>query len=208
MNRSAPDASGAARRRWNGTAQQRGVDEGQLELLTVEAGELGAGPCEDDERYTSEKDLEWCRRLAGVEAFTLDVAACEAAHCAPRWYGIKSNGLLQPWSGDVWCNPPYSELEPWLVKAWAEWRRREARELRSIAMLLPATRTEQPWWHQYVEPYRDGRGRALTVHFLPGRPRFRRPGSGPLSSPPFGCCLLVWRARAESAQGVPSAISR
>lgn len=197
----------AARRRWNGTEEQPDLEGAQLALLDVDVHAQGAGPCQDDERYTTEKDLEWCRRIAEVEAFTLDVAACEAAHCAPRWFGIESNGLLQLWSGDVWCNPPFSTIEPWLEKAWSEWRVRELRELRSISMLLPATRTEQPWWQRFVEPYRDS-GRALSVHFLPGRPRFKRPGSGPLSSPPFGCALLVWRARAEAAHAVPTSIRR
>lgn len=200
-----PGGAERARRRWNGTEHQPDVDERQLVLLAVDATEQGAGRCEDDERYTSEKDLEWCRRIAEVEAFTLDVAACEAAHCAPEWFGIETNGLLQMWSGNVWCNPPFSSIDAWVEKAWSEWRAREARGLRSISMLLPATRTEQPWWQRLVERYRD-RGGALSVHFLPGRPRFRRPGSAELGAPPFGCVLLVWRARAGAALDVPTAI--
>jgi hypothetical protein len=197
-----PGGAAAARRRWNGTAAQVRLEVAQLRLLDVDDGEQGAGPCGDDERYTSEKDLEWCRRIAGVDAFTLDVAACEAAHCAPLWFGIETNGLLQLWHGDVWCNPPYSSIELWTEKAWSEWR---AGRVRSISMLLPATRTEQPWWQRFVEPYRD-QGRVLSTHNLPGRPRFRRPGSAELGAPPFGCVLLVWRARADSAHAMPPAI--
>lgn len=26
---------------------------------------------------------------------------------AERHYSIKDNGLMLPWSGRVWCNPPY-----------------------------------------------------------------------------------------------------
>lgn len=90
----------------------------------------------------------------------------------------------------VWCNPPYSAIEPWVAKAWAEQERAEV-----IVMLLPANRTEQNWWHAYVEPHRDRTDSPLSVEFLPGRLQFLRPGQtviGPNERPPFGCCLLTW----------------
>lgn len=69
--------------------------------------------------------------------------------------------------------------------------------VRQWAMIVPANRTEQPWWQRWVEPARDDRG-ALRVEFLPGRIRFIRPGAAkaaPNERPPFGCCLLIWGAR-------------
>lgn len=64
---------------------------------------------------------------------------------------------------------------------------------------MPANRTEQPWWQELVEPYRDRAvspfGPHLTVEFLPGRLRFLKAGQaaiGPGERPPFGCCLLIW----------------
>lgn len=38
---------------------------------------------------------------------------------ADRHYSESDNGLLQPWSGLVWCNPPYSSPTAWCRK-WAE----------------------------------------------------------------------------------------
>ncbi|MGN6609970.1 MAG: DNA N-6-adenine-methyltransferase [Jatrophihabitans sp.] len=90
----------------------------------------------------------------------------------------------------VWCNPPYSDIEPWVAKAWDEHP-----ATGGIVMLLPANRTEQGWWQRLVEPFRDQPGSPLTVTFLRGRMRFLRPGQsaiGPNERPPFGCCLLVW----------------
>ena len=125
--------------------------------------------------------------------FTIDVAASDENAKCDRYYTREDDGLRQPWAGEaVWCNPPYSQIRPWVEKAWAE-----ARSTRVIAMLLPANRTEQGWWHDLVEPYRDKRGSPLTVEFIRGRPRFLRPGETevpPNSRPPFGCCLLIWKS--------------
>lgn len=123
--------------------------------------------------------------------FTLDVAA--AAHNAKctRWFGRAEDGLLQSWVGErVWCNPPYSDIGAWVRKAWDEIAHAQV-----IVELLPANRTEQRWWQDEVEPYRDRPGSPLRVEFLRARMRFVRPGAssiGPNERPPFGCCLLIW----------------
>jgi phage N-6-adenine-methyltransferase len=135
--------------------------------------------------------------------FTLDVAAAPHNAKTANYYTRLADGLLQPWHGSVWCNPPYSGLDRWLEKAWAEWGKRHSAcadtrcpvHLRTIVMLLPANRPEQPWWQQHVEPYRDKPGSPLRVEFLPGRLRFIKPGATevkPNERPPFGCCLLIW----------------
>lgn len=90
----------------------------------------------------------------------------------------------------MWCNPPFSDIAPWVRKAWSEFD-----ASLGIVMLLPANRTEQSWWQEMVEPYRDRQGSPLRVEFLPGRMRFLRRGQsqiGPNERPPFGCCLLIW----------------
>lgn len=144
-----------------------------------------------DERYTTRETIAWCMERAGVDAFDLDVAACEESHHAERYFTKAIDGLKQPWAGRVWCNPPYSDIAPWVEKAWAELRSGRAP---LVAMLIPGNRTEQKWWQRDVEPLRD-RGGELRTHFLPGRTPFARPGSGGVgqSGSPFGCVLLVWR---------------
>jgi len=123
------------------------------------------------------------------------VAACAEASCALRYYDKTQNGLTLPWFGRVWCNPPYSDIAPWVTKAKAE---HDAGNTKVIAMLIPATRTEQGWWQREIEPYRDDNYpvQELRTHFLPGRTAFARPGSGGVgqSGSPFGCVLLVWRS--------------
>lgn len=151
-------------------------------------GKRGADPDVDDRATT----LEVFAALHERFRFTLDAAA--SAHNAklPRYFSIERSGLLHSWAGErVWCNPPYSDIGPWVRKAWAE---QEAAEL--IVMLVPANRTEQAWWQDNIEPHRD-HGGPLRVEFLRGRLRFIRPGRtevGPNERPPFGCALLVWGA--------------
>jgi phage N-6-adenine-methyltransferase len=129
--------------------------------------------------------------LNAVYRFTLDVAASRHnARCA-RYFTRAEDGLTQPWTGSVWCNPPYSDLYAWTGKAWSEWL---SGRVASIVMLLPANRPEQRWWQEYVEPFRD-QGGPLSVRFLPGRPRFIMPGQTevlPNQRPPFGLCTLTW----------------
>lgn len=157
--------------------------------------------------------------------FTIDVAALphntklERYFAPPGARGLGAgargiNGLECSWAGErVWCNPPYSEIEPWVQKAWEESARADL-----IVMLLPANRPEQGWWQRWVEPYRDrhidcgycgsgqwpaptfgdgGERPPLRVEFIAGRPRFIKHGFDkvePNQRPPFGCCLLIWGA--------------
>lgn len=155
-----------------------------------QVGRRGADPLVDDRATT----LEVFAPLHARFHFTLDVAASEHNAKLPRYFTVENDGLAQSWAGErVWCNPPYSQIGPWVAKAWSE-----VGSAQVIAMLLPANRTEQAWWQDLVEPERDRPGSPLSVEFLRGRLRFIAAGRtevGPNERPPFGCCLLVWSRR-------------
>ena len=120
--------------------------------------------------------------------FTVDVAANPDNAKCERFYTREDDGLIQSWAGEiVWCNPPYSEIPAWITKAVQEMTA-------TIVMLLPANRTEQPWWQTYVESERDKGGRVET-RFLAGRRKFYGDGSG--GSAPFGSVLVIFKAIAE-----------
>lgn len=141
--------------------------------------------------------------------FTIDVCALPHNRKLPRYFApvdalprrddapVAYDGLSQSWSGErVWCNPPYSQIEPWVQKAWASAPFiKDGAEL--IVMLLPANRTEQGWWQRNVEQQRNASsGLGFSVEFLAGRPRFIKHGFDrvePNQRPPFGCCLLIWK---------------
>lgn len=88
-------------------------------------------------------------------SFTVDVAGhtdAPVSRAVGRFYDIEADGLARSWLNErVWCNPPYSDIAPWVVKAEAEVR--AGCEL--VAMLIPANRTEQNFWQDHIEAYRD-----------------------------------------------------
>jgi DNA N-6-adenine-methyltransferase (Dam) len=64
-----------------------------------------------DDCYTP----KWVFDAMGLH-FDLDVASPPGGpwHVpATRYYTAQDDGLLQPWDGLVWCNPPYSDYTPW-----------------------------------------------------------------------------------------------
>lgn len=70
-----------------------------------------------DDCYTP----RWVFDAMGLR-FDLDVAAPPGGpwHVpAKRYYTAEDDGLVQPWDGLVWCNPPYSRFRPWAEK-WAD----------------------------------------------------------------------------------------
>lgn len=135
--------------------------------------------------------------------FTLDAAASAENTKCPLFCTQELSGLTTPWSGRVWCNPPYSDIRPWVEKAWAEVG---SRRCDVVVMLLPANRTDQVWWQELIEPYRDRPithlGCHLTSRFLPGRIRFGRREGVPLPKkgdrPPFGSVVLTWNQGAAA----------
>lgn len=67
-----------------------------------------------DDYYTP----AWVFERMGIE-FDLDV--CSPPGGVPwiparRYYTQLEDGLLQPWEGRVWMNPPYSQATPWVTK--------------------------------------------------------------------------------------------
>ena len=150
---------------------------------------LRGAKSEVDNRATAPEIFEPLHRRF---RFTVDACASPDNAKLERFYSEADNGLIQSWAGErVWCNPPYSNIRPWVEKAWAD-----PAEL--VVILVPANRTEQRWWQELIEPHRD-RDDTLRVEFLPGRIRFigqGRQSIGPNERPPFGCCLLIFSHKA------------
>ena len=115
--------------------------------------------------------------------FSIDVCALpENAKC-DRFFTCEDDGLSQKWAPHTcWCNPPYSELRPWIDKA-----RSESLKGATVVMLLPST-TDTAWFHEVVWPFAE-------VRFLRGRVKF----DGQSSTAHVGSLIAVFRPRPEAA---------
>lgn len=143
---------------------------------------------------TLAKCLELAREHAGADSFDLDPCADALAKAAPD--AFYTDGLDRPWHGEVFVNPPWSDIGPWVSKAWVEV---EEGHCKNVTMLLPDNRQSTAWWQELVEPHRDGRceliASTLTTHYLKGRPRYGSPSDPQglkAQSPPFGAVVLIW----------------
>lgn len=119
--------------------------------------------------------------------FDLDPCAREETAKAPLYYTKEDNGLLQPWQGKVWLNPPYSNPKPWCQKATDE---TQAGRADLVVALLPAA-TDTGWFHDLVLPYAE-------VRYLRGRIRFLGWMGTPIGMPKAGNILAIYRALKES----------
>lgn len=101
--------------------------------------------------------------------FTLDVCATPANALANRYFSITDDGLAQNWAPErCWMNPPYSDVKPWMRKAWEE------SQAGALVVCLVPSRTGTAWFHDYAV-----RGR---LEFLRGRLKFGGAGFAPFES--------------------------
>jgi hypothetical protein len=105
---------------------------------------------------------EWLTPPAIIKAlgpFDLDPCAPRVRpwEMAAKHYTLDDNGLLHPWHGRVWCNPPYG-------RDAAAWLARMVGHRNGIALIFARTETEM--FHEYVW------NKADAVLFLRGRLHF------------------------------------
>jgi hypothetical protein len=110
-----------------------------------------------DEWYTPRKVLD---AVAALAADGIDLDPCyaprslvDARHVIDARSG--GDGLRDSWPGDglVWCNPPYSDVEPWLRRCC------NASVSRDVVLLIPM-RPETKAWQQWVW----GSGAVVVIH--------------------------------------------
>lgn len=137
--------------------------------------------------------------LRALGPFDLDPCACMEPRpwaTAAKHYTREDNGLLKPWGGRVWLNPPYggpSVIMPWLRRMAAH----------GCGTLLIFARTETEAFHEYVWPA------ASAILFLRGRLFFCRPdGTRAKANAGAPSCLVAYGykdAIALKSSGLPGA---
>lgn len=99
--------------------------------------------------------------------FTVDVCAAAWNAKRPVYYTRADNGLLLPWSGVCWCNPPFDTQGQWVRKAWDA-----CQDGATVVVLLPSSYVhDTDWFHTYAF-------RASEIRYIRGRPVFRDPQGG------------------------------
>lgn len=108
--------------------------------------------------------------------FDLDVCATDENHKCENYF--TQNGLENDWGGHrVWCNPPYSQIDKWVAKAFYETRKDNT----LVVMLIPS-RTDTRYFHNYIY-------QRTEVRFVKGRLRF----GGAKENAPFPSMLVIFR---------------
>lgn len=132
--------------------------------------------------YSSKSD-EWYtpqdlfKSLDDEFHFNLDPCATpESAKCK-TYFTKEDDGLSKKWGGyRVFCNPPYSEINKWVEKAY-----RETREDNTIVVMLIPARTDTKYFHNFIYQRSE-------IRFVKGRVNF-----GGKANAPFPSMIVVFR---------------
>lgn len=109
---------------------------------------------------------------------------------ATRRLTIIENGLVTPWEGTVFMNPPYGQLTP-------KWMARFIQHGNGIALVF--SRTDTAWFHMLPT-------QALLC-FVKGRIKFRKP-DGTVAGTPGAGSLLIGMGEVASAALLQAQLGR
>lgn len=121
---------------------------------------------------------------------TFDLDPCSPKGGLPwipvnRIYSIEDDGLVQPWIGKVWLNPPYGKFtKDWLAKMHTH----------RNGITLVFSRTDCRWFHDYI-------AKADVVLFMAGRVKFVD-GLGITGGSGAGCGSLMASWGSESVKAL------
>lgn len=159
----------------------------------------------NDEWITPPNIVEAARQvLGGIDLDPCSTARANEVVRARRFYTLEDDGLVRPWRGNVFLNPPYSRgsLKPFLDLLFEELQ--EGHVSAAIVLTNAITDTGDGQWLLAM---------ATSVCFLSGRTRFLTPDLKPSkNSPPsgqmvsyFGAWPHLFREHFESLGVVRSA---
>jgi hypothetical protein len=137
------------------------------------------------------------RHAIGIKRWDLDPASNPHSTIPARmaWYGRGplDDGLILPWFGHVWLNPPFSNMPPWVEK-WIK----EANTTPSVASatFLGPGDTTAKWWRRIARACDAWAAWPRRQHCpIPDHPKGSPPG--PLHLFYIGPRATRWRAVME-----------
>lgn len=123
------------------------------------------GVSDKDSWRTPEKLIEEFREALG-KIHTDPATDCETKIGSCFNYTKEVDGLLQPWYGNILCNPPFTQKSDWLRKAVKEVKRGNAK---TIVFLTPDGTGAKGWWHKYIAEH------STIICFTKGRVNYVDP---------------------------------
>ena len=129
-------------------------------------------------------------------SFTMDVAASEENKLCDIYYGEKSNALCNYWDKSNWCNPPYSNIAPWVEKAIKEHERGK-----TIVMLVPAD-TSVKWFKLAYESCNEVRLISGRISFINAETK------KPVNGNSKGSVIFIWRGNAPKNSHTVTLVDR
>jgi phage N-6-adenine-methyltransferase len=128
--------------------------------------------------------------------FVCDVAASDENKLCDMWITEEMNSFDTPWLSSNWCNPPYSDVTPWVKKAIEQHKLSK-----TIVMLVPSD-TSVKWFKMAYESCNE-------VRFISGRLSFTNVSTGkPVSGNNKGSVLFIWRGNCPVQSKTVSLVSR
>ena len=118
-----------------------------------------------------------------IGGFDLDPAAgCEPTQIGDERYTESEDGLIQPWFGTVWLNPPFSAKTEWYKRLVDQYENGDVDRAVALATVDPSAQ----WFHNWFST-------ADVLCFLEGRDWYI--GNG--DSPTFSTQVGVWNPTPE-----------
>lgn len=116
--------------------------------------------------------------------FEMDVAASDTNKLCDNFFDANDNALLRDWHLCNWCNPPYSDIAPWVSKAIEQHKKGS-----TTVMLVPSD-TSVKWFKRAYESCNE-------VRFISGRVSFiNAETKKPVNGNNKGSVLFIWRGNA------------
>ena len=128
--------------------------------------------------------------------FTKDVCASVTNWLCPNYFTESDNALIQYWHIRNWCNPPYSNITPWVEKAIEQHN-----QGCTTVMLVPAD-TSVKWFKLAYESCNE-------VRFISGRISFINADTQkPVNGNNKGSVLFIWRGNAPKNSHTVTLVDR
>jgi phage N-6-adenine-methyltransferase len=128
--------------------------------------------------------------------FTHDVAASRDNTLRCAYFTENNSAFDNEWGVSNWCNPPYSDIPPWVEKAIEQHKKG-----RTTVMLVPAD-TSVKWFKRAYESCNE-------VRFISGRISFvNAETQKPVNGNNKGSVLFIWRGNAPRNSHTVTLIDR